>query len=339
MKKIPLIALLVCLMIGPVWSMPPSPPGASSGDVSGPSSSTADHVALFSDSGGKTIKDGGTLATDSFTSSYPGVVCKDSTGAIKKCTLSGATVSGTTSPTVTVDVPTTITTANEATDTTTFPMFVTSNTPGALGPKTDSKLTYNSNTGALSSTSIGTPSTASPDDFTLRAPSVATGVTRRGPAADPTNTYVLQYSTTEPVAGQIEIVSSVAAHVATMSWATTEMLLSTTTVSLAADADTTLYTVPSGKRCVLTKAVLVAAANAGTTTISIGGEASTYADFIPTSTLSAIDAQYDVAILQPIPNATPVVTKSYAAATAIKAHVASQAGSAGNTLYLFGFIY
>ena len=116
-------------------------------------------------------------------------------------------------------------------------------------------------------------------------------------------------------------------------------LLSTTTVSLAADADTTLYTVPTGKRCVLSHAVLVAGADAGaTTTISIGANG-TETDFIPANTLSNLDAQYDAVILKPIPNTTPLKNKSYAAGTIIQAQVANQSGGATNTLYLFGFLY
>jgi hypothetical protein len=45
----------------------------------------------------------------------------------------------------------TVTVANEATDTTCFPLFAVSAT-GSLGPKTVSSLTFNSNTGALAST-------------------------------------------------------------------------------------------------------------------------------------------------------------------------------------------
>lgn len=45
-------------------------------------------------------------------------------------------------------IPTQITVANEATDTTCFPLFVTAAT-GDLGPKTNANLTYNSNTGAF----------------------------------------------------------------------------------------------------------------------------------------------------------------------------------------------
>jgi hypothetical protein len=48
--------------------------------------------------------------------------------------------------------PTTITVANEATDTTCFPLFVTAAT-GDLGPKTNANLTFNSNTGHFTATS------------------------------------------------------------------------------------------------------------------------------------------------------------------------------------------
>jgi len=116
-------------------------------------------------------------------------------------------------------------------------------------------------------------------------------------------------------------------------------LLSTTTVAFNADADTTLYTVPTGKRCVLSHAIIVAAGDAGaTTTISIGANG-TETDFIPANTLSNLDAQYDSVILQPIPNTTPLKIKSYVAATVIEAQVASQSGVAGNTVYLFGITY
>ena len=77
-------------------------------------------------------------------------------------------------------------------------------------------------------------------------------------------------------------------------------LLSTTTVALNANAATTLFTVPAGKRCVLTSAVLVLAADAVTTDVQIGQQGATD-DFIPATDLGLIDAQYDCCILQPIP--------------------------------------
>ncbi len=118
------------------------------------------------------------------------------------------------------------------------------------------------------------------------------------------------------------------------------ILLSTTTVALNANADTTIYTVPTGKRCVLTHAILVAGADAGATSaISIGADGSE-TDFIPAAVLSNLDAANDAVILQPVPVAAlPVKNKSYAADTVIQAQVATQSGGATNTLYLFGFLY
>lgn len=115
-------------------------------------------------------------------------------------------------------------------------------------------------------------------------------------------------------------------------------LLSTTTVALNADADTTIYTVPSGKRCILHSAILVIGADASTTDVSIG-QAGAETDFLATTDLGLINAQYDAAILQPIPAANVLLGKSYAAGTVIEFKVTNQAGGATNTLYLYGMLY
>ena len=116
-------------------------------------------------------------------------------------------------------------------------------------------------------------------------------------------------------------------------------LLSTTTVAFNANADTTLYTVPAGVRCVPHYAVVVAGADAGaTTTISIGADG-TETDFIPANTLSNLDAANDAVILMPVPNTTPTKIKSYAATTVIQAQITNQSGGATNTVYLYGQLY
>jgi hypothetical protein len=122
---------------------------------------------------------------------------------------------------------------------------------------------------------------------------------------------------------------------------TSVSLLSTTTVSLAADADTVLYTVPTGKRCVLSHAILVAGADAGTTDISIGQNGAE-TDFVGAIDLANVNAQYDACRLAPVPvaaTASAALEKSYAAGTVIEAQVTNQAGSATNTLFLFGYLY
>ena len=115
-------------------------------------------------------------------------------------------------------------------------------------------------------------------------------------------------------------------------------LLSSTTVAFNANGATTLFTVPTGKRCVLTHAVVVAGADASTTTVSIG-QVGALTDFLEVNTLSNLDAQYDSVVLQPIPNTTPLKGKSYAEGTVIQMDVSNQAGGASNQVYLFGFIY
>ena len=116
-------------------------------------------------------------------------------------------------------------------------------------------------------------------------------------------------------------------------------LLSTTTVSFAANGDTTLYTVPTGKRCVLSHAVVVAGADAGATTTLAIGQDTAETDFCAANTLSNLDAQYDMVIIRPIPNTTPLKSKSYAAGTVIQAQVGAFSGGATNTIFLFGTLY
>jgi hypothetical protein len=117
-----------------------------------------------------------------------------------------------------------------------------------------------------------------------------------------------------------------------------ETALSATTLALNADGNTTIYTVPAGKRCVLTKAVLVVGADAGSTDFTIG-QAGALTDFLSTQQCDNLNAANDAGIFMPVPNATAAGIKSYAAGTVIKAVVANQAGGATNTLYLFGFLY
>jgi len=117
-----------------------------------------------------------------------------------------------------------------------------------------------------------------------------------------------------------------------------ETALSATNLALDADGETTIYTVPTGKTAVLTKAVLVVGADAGSTDFTIG-QAGALTDFLSTQQCDNLDAANDAGIFMPVPNATPAKIKAYAAGTVIKAVVANHAGGATNTLYLFGFLY
>jgi len=115
-------------------------------------------------------------------------------------------------------------------------------------------------------------------------------------------------------------------------------LLSTTNVSLASNADTTLYTVPPGKTCLLCYAILVCNENANSTDFSIGRDGAE-TDFIPTNQLDNLDASADAVILMPVPSTTPTKTKVYGTGVVIQAKVSNQAGGNTNTLFLFGILY
>jgi len=117
-------------------------------------------------------------------------------------------------------------------------------------------------------------------------------------------------------------------------------LLSSTTIALDGNGNTTIYTVPTAKICALSHAKLIAGGDAGaTTTITIGQNGAT-TDFLASNILSNLDAALDYVILRPIPNTTPLKGKTYAATTVIEATIGSQSGSAtDSTLLLFGVLY
>lgn len=129
-----------------------------SGYVIGPASATNLAIAIYDGTGGSAIKN--SYATIGAAGSIN--IPTGQTYRINNVPLSTANITtpltgflygdGSTISAVAIPAPTTITTDNESIDTTCFPLFVTSNTPGSLGPKTTSSFTFNSATGALGST-------------------------------------------------------------------------------------------------------------------------------------------------------------------------------------------
>lgn len=113
-------------------------------------------------------------------------------------------------------------------------------------------------------------------------------------------------------------------------------LLSTTTVTHAAATQTTLYTVPTGFRLVgIDKVDIEAAGDEAATDITIG-QVGALTDFIGTTQLDNLDAQYDSITVKPIQADPPLQKKSYAAGTVIQVDVTAANGNAGNTYMLFG---
>ena len=129
----------------------------------------------------------------------------------------------------------------------------------------------------------------------------------------------------------------------------TDGLLSSTTVAFNAEAQTTLYTVPLGKCCIITKVVVVAGADCVDAEITIGVTAS-WDNWLGANgigganlDLDELDAAGEYCIITPITDADPVAAASvltrYTAGEIIKVDVTNTTGGATNTIYLFGFLY
>jgi len=113
--------------------------------------------------------------------------------------------------------------------------------------------------------------------------------------------------------------------------------VSSTTVSLAADAATTLYTVPTGKIFIPVMAIIRIGADAGTTTLTFG-RSTAATDWLGTQTLGNLDADGDFGMMMPAIATSPATLKTYAAAVLFDVTVASHAGGAANVIDLFGYL-
>ncbi len=113
--------------------------------------------------------------------------------------------------------------------------------------------------------------------------------------------------------------------------------VSTTAVTLASTGQTTLYTVPTGKIFIPVLAVIRVDASANTATVTLGRQG-TATDFLGTQTLLNISTGGDMGIMMPVPNATPVTLKTYAAAVIFEIDVTVAGGGATNYVDLFGYL-
>ena len=113
--------------------------------------------------------------------------------------------------------------------------------------------------------------------------------------------------------------------------------VSSTTVALDVTGQTTLYTVPAGKIFIPVMAVLRADASANTSAVTLG-RVGALTDFLDTITLSNVTAAGDMCIMMPVPNATPVTLKTYAAAVVFQIDVTTGNGGATNYVDLFGYV-
>ena len=80
---------------------------------------------------------------------------------------------------------------------------------------------------------------------------------------------------------------------------------------------------------------------ASTTAVLTFGQSTAVTDFLDSQTMTNLAAQYDVVTCVPVPNATPVKKKSYAAGTVFQVDVATADvdGSDDATVNVWGYIY
>jgi len=114
---------------------------------------------------------------------------------------------------------------------------------------------------------------------------------------------------------------------------------------LAAVAATPLYTVPSGKSCIVTEVWLEAGADVGAALVFTIGRSTALADFsagtiVTTGVINGdnLDAANDIILIKPLPSATPLKIKVYPAGTIIKIDVTTGGNAVAGTVYLFGFL-
>lgn len=115
----------------------------------------------------------------------------------------------------------------------------------------------------------------------------------------------------------------------------TVALLSTTTVSHAGLAQTTLLTVPTGYKFLPDHVDIEAAGDEADTDITLGASGA-LTDFMGTTQLDNLDAADDIVTVRPIPADPPLKQKVYAAGIVFQVDVTAANGNAGNTYYLYG---
>ena len=101
----------------------------------------------------------------------------------------------------------------------------------------------------------------------------------------------------------------------------------------------TLFTVPAGKTCILSHAIVEVSADAGASLAMTIGSGAAAVDFVGTSNGDNLDADGDCILMMPVPSATPATLKAYAAGTVISLDIAVAGNATTANVYLFGILY
>ena len=116
-------------------------------------------------------------------------------------------------------------------------------------------------------------------------------------------------------------------------------LLSATAIAdLSAVQENLVYTVPAGKKCILSEGYLECAGDVGANLVCTAGQDSAPSDFVGTTNGDNLDADEDAICMKPVPSATPTKMKIYPAGTLIKLDVTVGGNAVAGVYYLFGFL-
>jgi hypothetical protein len=119
---------------------------------------------------------------------------------------------------------------------------------------------------------------------------------------------------------------------------TLALLQKTEISNLSTESETTIYTVPTGKTCILAWAWLKVAGDVGANGVFTIGQDGAETDWVATINSDNLDANLDVILIGPVPSATPATLKEYVAGELIKFDVATAGNAVAGTIYLFGFL-
>ena len=102
----------------------------------------------------------------------------------------------------------------------------------------------------------------------------------------------------------------------------------------------TIYTVPTGKRCILDRVIIRNFSATAASCIVTVGQTGALNDFLGSMTLTACNSTDSVALLRPVTSATVVKHILYAAGTALKIDVGTAAaGACLATVEFYGMLY
>ncbi len=101
----------------------------------------------------------------------------------------------------------------------------------------------------------------------------------------------------------------------------------------------TLFTVPVGKTCILSHAIIEVSADAGAAGVLTIGQGAAAIDFVGTTNVDNLDADGDAILMMPVPSATPATLVAYQAGDVISIDIATACNAITANVYLFGILY